>query len=137
MFAPKWAQDNPTIRPNLEEIDRIRYRVERMLIMPKHEHWLRREAFVRTAYSSTMVENATIPEEEMENAARHAPIVRIPRERTDVVNYSVALEFVDFLGDADFTPDEAVIRQIHWALMRGIDDPQIRPGQYRTGPNWI
>ena len=138
MFSPKFSVSFD-IKYNLVEIDRLKYRIERMLIMPKHEEWLRREAFIRTAYSSTMIENATITEDEMEHAVKPSLVASVPKERQDVVNYRKALEFVDFLSDmGDIAiPAESIIRQIHWSLMAGIHDTQNRPGQYRNGPNWI
>lgn len=139
MFIPKFSSDNQNISYSLEEIDRLRFRIERMLIMPKHEQWLRREAFIRTAYSSTMIEDGTIPEQEMERVAKASPAAEIPKDRPDIANYAKALEYVDFL--TDFTgsdvPYEATIRQIHWHLMRDIHDTHINPGNYRTVPNWI
>lgn len=142
MFVPTFSEDDGKLQYNIEEIGRLGFRIERMLIMPKHEQWLRREAFIRTAYSSTMVENITITEEEMENAVKQLPPTSIPKDRPDVANYATALEFVDFLSDDEVTPlemaiQEATIRQIHWHLMKGIHDTRLRPGQYRTEPNWI
>lgn len=139
MFTPKFSQDSPSLSYKLEEIERIKFRIERMLIMPKHEQWLRREAFIRTAYSSTMVENGTIPEQEMERIAKASPAAEIPKNRPDVAYYGRALEFVDFLSDfmdIDIS-HEAIVRQIHWLLMSGIHDTHIQPGTYRTVPNWI
>ena len=139
VFAPRFSSDDQSIILGLQEIDRIRFRVERMLLMPKHEQWLRREALMRTAYSSTMIEDGTIPESEMEAVARAAPASAIPKTRPEVINYADALEYVDFLSD--FTgfdiPYQATIQQIHWQLMRGIHDTHITPGKYRTVPNWI
>ncbi|MGD0779547.1 MAG: Fic family protein [Dehalococcoidales bacterium] len=140
MYVPKYTM-TPEIDENLEEIERLKYRIERQLIMPKHEEWLRRESFMRTAYSSTMVENATITEEEMEKAIKPSPSAKIPKERVDVANYARALNFVDYLSDI---PDagipvlnEGTIMQIHWQLMSGIHDTHLQPGKYRTEPNWI
>jgi Fic family protein len=122
----------------VEDLERTRFRIERMLIMPKHEQWLRREAFTRTAYSSTMVENAAIPEQEMEKAIKLSPVAGIPKDRVEVSNYGRGLEFVDFVSDdAEITCDESVIRQVHWFLMKGMKDSSLHPGQYRTEPNWI
>lgn len=137
IFSPQFSEKSTKIAWALKEIDRINFRVERLLIMPKHEQWLRREAFVRTAYSSTMIENNTISEEELEEAVKLSLIPQIPKERPDVANYGDALSFVDFQSTAGMPSDEAVIRQIHWALMRGIHDTTIKPGIYRTEPNWI
>jgi len=137
IFTPKFSEDSEKLLWTINEIDRVKFRIERLLIMPKHEQWLRREAFIRTAYSSTMIENSTITEDEMEKAARLSPAARIPKERVDVANYAEALSFVDFLSKAKMTIDEAVIRQIHWLLMREIHDTRLQPGNYRTGPNWI
>ncbi len=138
MFTAIFSTDNLEIKFSLEEIERVIYRVERIVIMPKYEQWLRREAFVRTAYSSTMVEDATITKKEMEDAVKQAPLSDKPAQRPDIANYGSALEFVDFIGDdKSISIDEAVIRQIHWHLMKGIKDHRMSPGQYRTEPNWI
>jgi Fic family protein len=140
MYIPKYSITFD-INYNLEEIDRRKYRIERQLIMPKHEEWLRREAFIRTAYSSTMVENDTITEDEMEKAVKPTLSTEIPKERIDVVNYTRALGFVDYLSDVTDSGipviNEATIMQIHWQLMSGIHDTRLQPGKYRNGPNWI
>ena len=104
VFVPKYSDNNSNLSWHLEEIDRIRFRIERILIMPKHEQWLRREAFIRTAYSSTMIENATILEQEMEEAAKLAPAANIPKDHPDIANYANALEFVDRPVNEVLTP---------------------------------
>lgn len=140
MYTPKYLMTDE-INYHLEEIERLKCRIERQLIMPKHEEWLRREAFIRTAYSSTMVENVTITEEEMEKAVKPYHFTDFLRERVDVANYTRALNFVDYLSDI---PDagipvlnEGTIMQIQWQLMSGIHDTHLQPGKYRTEPNWI
>jgi Fic family protein len=137
MFKPNFSGNNENLLWNLDEIDRVKFRIERLLIMPKHEQWLRREAFMRTAYSSTMIENRNITEDEMEKAAKPTGATQIPKERADVANYAASLSFVDFLSKDEIVIDEAVIRQIHWLLMKGIHDIRLQPGNYRTEPNWI
>ena len=140
MYVPKYSMTFD-INYHLEEIERVKYRIERQLIMPKHEEWLRREAFIRTAYSSTMVENATISEDEMEKAVKPYPSAEISKERVDVTNYARALNLVDYLSDMKDAGipvlNEGTIMQIHWQLMGGIHDTRIQPGKYRTAPNWI
>ena len=117
----------------LEELERIRFRVDRFLLMPKHEAWLRREAFVRQAFSSTMIENAGISQDELAGAERELSI-----QRPDVANYARALEFIDFMsGHKDLVIDELLIRQIHWLLLRAVRDDHYLPGEYRKTPNWI
>lgn len=117
----------------LEELVRIRFRIDRFLLMPKHEAWLRREAFIRQAYSSTMIENASISEEERARAESQLTIAR-----PDVANFARALEFVDFMSSSgEVLLDELLIRQIHWHLMRGIRDDHYFPGEYRKATNWI
>lgn len=140
MYTPKYSLTFD-INYNLEEIERLKYRIERQLIMPKHEEWMRREAFMRTAYSSTMVENSSITEEEMEKAIKPSLSIEIPKVRMDVANFARALNFVDYLSDSPETGipllNEGTISQIHWHLMRGIHDTRLQPGKYRTEPNWI
>ena len=117
----------------LDQLGLIQYRVDRFLLMPKHEAWLRREAFVRQAYSSTMIENPTISEQELAKAESDLTI-----ERPDVANYATALEFVDFMSSyANLNLDEQTVRQIHWLLMRGVRDDHYLPGAYRRTTNWI
>lgn len=118
---------------HIEEIERVKYRVERFLLMPKHGEWLRREAFVRQAYASTMIENPSISEEELFKAQAELTVTR-----PDVQNYARALEFVDFVSaQKDLVLDELVIKQIHWLLMKGVHDSQFLPGEYRRATNWI
>ena len=118
---------------DLEELERIRFRVDRFLLMPKYEEWMRREAFIRQAYSSTMIENPSISEEERAKAE-----VELSVDRPDVANYARALEFVDFMSrDQDVVLDELLIRQMHWFLTRGMSDHHYLPGQYRKETNWI
>jgi len=138
MFEPKYSGDDSGVNFDLKEIERIRFRIENIVIMPKYERWIERETFIRTAYSSTMVEDGTISEQEMEQVAKQAPVMNLPGTRTDVANYGRALEFIDFvINDSQIAINESVIRQIHWNLMRGIKDEYYKPGQYRTEPNWI
>jgi len=138
MFMPVFDANRFELSYNIEDIERILFRIEKIVILPKYEQWLRRETFVRTAYSSTMVENAAITSDEMEQAVKQAPLTNITEKRLDVLNYAKALEFVDFVSDTpDIVIDEGVIRQLHWLLMKEIHDTQVMPGQYRTGPNWI
>ena len=118
---------------DLEELERIRFRVDRFLLMPKYEEWMRREAFIRQSYSSTMIENPSISAEEQERAEAELSV-----NHSDVANYARALEFVDFMsGDQDAVLDERLIRQMHWFLMRGMRDYHYLPGQYRRDTNWI
>lgn len=128
-----WRVDSDKHSWELRQLEQVRFRVDRFLLMPKHETWLRREAFVRQAYSSTMIENPRISEEELDKAGKELVI-----EHPDVANYGRALEFVDFISNSkDLVVDELIVRQIHWNLMRGIRDDHFLPGEYRKSPNWI
>jgi Fic family protein len=140
MFTPKFNGRSQVLQDNLREIDRLRFRIENMLLMPKHEQWLRREAFVRTAFTSTMVENAAIGEDELEASARPSPSATIPKERPDVVNYGKALELVDSLSDepeAVLDTIEVTLRNMHFLLMSGIEGERVQPGRYRKIDNKV
>ena len=136
MYEPRYKKSS-ALTFLIEEIERKKFLIERLLLMPKHEEWLRREAFIRTAYSSTMVENADITEEELERAAKPSPGATIPKDRPDVTNYAKALTFVDFLSDTPLLGIEQTIREIHWMLMKNIEGDRFLPGTYRKEPNWI
>ena len=118
----------------LDELERIRFRIDRFLLMPRHEDWLRREAFVRQAYTSTMIETATVTEQDRERAESDLTI----DESSEAANYARAREFVDFLSEnEELEMDQFVIRQINWQLMRGIIEPTYRIGEYRRETNWV
>lgn len=136
MFEPQYTF-TASLAGVLDETERLRFRIERMLIMPKHEAWLKREAVLRSAYYSTMIENPSIREEEVDDALQVAPSESSVSARPDVANVERALVWIDFVSDDDDVPiDERLIRNINWLVMRGL--PRAKsPGVYRKEPNWI
>ena len=47
----------------LEAIDRQRWIIDNLLLMPKHEAWIRRDIHVRRAAGTTRIEGATLDED--------------------------------------------------------------------------
>ena len=61
IFSPNFTITSET-NYHLEGIDRRAWLIDRMLIMPKHEAWMRREVSVRRAVGTTRIEGATLDE---------------------------------------------------------------------------
>ena len=136
MFEPKYTSTS-AIDFGLGQMDLSRFRIERILIMPKHEAWLRREAVVRSALYSTMIENPSITEDEVAGAVQAATVESPASKRPDVANVESALMWTDFVGDDSDVPiDERLIRNLNWLVMQGLPGAK-NPGQYRSEPNWI
>ena len=47
----------------LETLDRQLWLIENLLLMPKHEAWIRREIQIRRAVGTTRIEGATLDED--------------------------------------------------------------------------
>jgi len=136
MFEPIYTSTSETLGA-LDEIERLRFRIERFLIMPKHEAWLKREAALRSAYYSTMIENPSIREDEVDSALQAVPAEGPVSTRLDVANVESALLWIDFVSDDSDVPiDERLVRNINWLVMKGLAGVR-NPGVYRTEPNWI
>ena len=55
IFDPNYTTSTE-LEVSIEDIDRQKWLIENMLIMPKHEAWLQREVRVRRASGTTRIE---------------------------------------------------------------------------------
>ena len=124
-----------TTKSCLEDLDRQRWLIDNMLLMPKHEVWIRREIQVKRAVGTTRIEGATLDEDAVRNLEVSAPGARLTEDERANVNALQAYEFIDFLSDQPDIPiDELVIRQFNRYFMNGAADT-LTPGIYRKGSN--
>lgn len=108
-----------------------------MLLMPKHEAWIRREIEVRRAAGTTRIEGATLDEDAVRNLEGLGPGARLTEDERANINALQAYEFIDFLSDQpDIPVDELVIRQLNRYFMNGAPET-LTPGSYRKGPNQV
>ena len=115
---------NDTFRPNfniassipaaLEDIERQIWLVDHMLLMPKHDAWIRREVQVRRAVGTTQIEGAEVAEDVVRGLLREGALGSSAEDEQAHINALQAYSFVDFLSDQPELPiDELVIRQLN------------------------
>ena len=133
IFAPNYII-TPAMAGHLQDIERQRWLIENMLLMPKHEAWLRREVSVRRAVGTTSIEGASLEEAEVNQLLNRAAGDNKGTEDEQAnLNALAAYEFIDFISDqSDIPIDELVIRQLNRNFMRGAAET-LTPGAYRKG----
>ncbi len=137
IFAPNYII-TPAMAGHLQDIERQRWLIENMLLMPKHEAWLRREVSVRRAVGTTSIEGASLEEAEVNQLLNRAAGDNKGTEDEQAnLNALAAYEFIDFISDqSDIPIDELVIRQLNRNFMRGAAET-LTPGAYRKGQNSV
>ena len=111
-------QPNYTITSEIEfslaRLDRNRWLVDNMLLIPKHEVWLHREVRVGRAAGTTRIEGAELDEAAVSRLAKQGLHGQATDDERDNINALQAYEFVDFLSDqTDIPVDELVVRQLN------------------------
>ena len=121
----------------LEDIERQLWLVERVLLMPKHEAWMRREVQVKRASATTQIEGANLDEEAVSNLLKTARTGRLTEDEQANVNALEAYKFIDYLSDQPDIPiDELVVRQLNRYFLDGAVET-LTPGVYRKGLNTV
>ena len=121
----------------LENLDRQLWLIENLLLMPKHEAWIRREIQIRRAVGTTRIEGATLDEDAVRGLEGLGAGAKVTEDERANINALQAYEFIDFLSDQPDIPiDELVIRQLNRYFMNGAADT-LTPGTYRKGSNKV
>lgn len=122
----------PAIEAAIEGIERDAWMIDKMLIMPKHETWIRRNVTAERASGTVRIEGGTLDQAEVRELMRTPPKAAMGEDERANRNALSAYDFVDYLSDqSDLPIDEATIRQINREFMRGFLDKT--PGAYRVG----
>ena len=134
-------QPNYTITSEIEfslaRLDRNRWLVDNMLLIPKHEVWLHREVRVGRAAGTTRIEGAELDEAAVSRLAKHGLHGQANDDERDNINALQAYEFVDFLSDqTDIPVDELVVRQLNRYFIATAREV-LTPGAYRKGSNTV
>ncbi|PKB82585.1 MAG: hypothetical protein BZY88_03895 [SAR202 cluster bacterium Io17-Chloro-G9] len=136
IFSPNHTI-TPDIAHDLDSLDRQRWLIENLLLMPKHEAWIRREIQVRRAAGTTRIEGATLDEDAVRGLSNLVAGIKITEDEQANLNALQAYEFIDFLSDQPDIPiDELVIRQLNRYFLTGAAET-LTPGAYRKGPNQV
>lgn len=138
MYQPLFDATSNKLVYRLENIDRQRYAFDRFFMDPRYRDWFRRRAWIRTVHHSTRIEGNTLSEEQVEVLLDSPPSGTRNIDVREVVNYAMALRFVDEISDEPEMPiDERVIRHLNKIILEDTVAPLLRPGQYRNGDVWV
>lgn len=136
IFQPNYTI-TPAIEYRLENIERNRWLIENMLIMPKHESWLHRAVRVKRAVGTTRIEGANLDEEAVARLDDKSVTRSEIADEQDNINALQAYDFIDYLSDQHDIPiDELVIRQLNRYFIANAAAP-LTPGVYRKGSNAV
>ena len=125
------------IEYRLEAIDRNRWLIDNMLLMPKHEAWMHREVRVSRASGTTRIEGAKLDEQAVSELTKQALPGARSEDEQENINAFQAYEFIDFLSDQEDIPvDELVMRQLNRYFIATAPAP-LTPGVYRKGHNTV
>ena len=128
---------NPEIEDDLRDIERRRWLIDHMLLMPRHEAWLRREIQVRRASGTTRIEGANLDESAVSRLMAQGAGANPTEDEQANLNALGAYEFIDFLSDQhDLPTDELVIREVNRRFIEGTSE-MLTPGVYRKGQNMV
>ena len=139
MFMPQYTNSG-VISAGLETVERHRWLIDNMLMMPKHEVWLHRQmrvTNVRRASGTTRIEGAVLDEEAVARLVNRGTAANYTQDEQANINALQAYDFIDFLSDQPDIPiDELVIRQLNRYLLTGAAEI-LTPGVYRRGQSKI
>jgi Fic family protein len=115
----------------LLDLDRDRWLIENMLLMPKHQVWIQREVQLARAKATTQIEGI--------GDVAYSASAEAARKEFEQANANAvrAYEFIDYVSDLPGQRiDELVIRQINREFLHGAA-PTLTPGVYRRGQNSV
>ena len=125
------------VRDLLGDVEQQDWLASNMLLMPRHEAWIRRDVSIRRASATTRIEGASLDETAVSDLIRKRPAGKPTEDERANINAIQAYEFIDYLSDqSDIPIDELAIRQINREFMSGAVDT-LTPGVYRKGANTV
>lgn len=137
IFLPKFDQESRPIKLSLGEIERQRWLFEKMLVMPKHQAWMRRDVSIQRAIATTSIENVGLDEQAFSKMLRSGTPSKPDEAQQANLNALKAYEFIDYISEQPDIPiDELVIRELNRQFMYGAPENKT-PGSYRKGQNEI
>ena len=136
IFVPNYTI-TPVVKSAWEDLERQIWPVNNLLLMPKHEGWMRREVQVQRAVGTTQIEGASLDDAAVRRLIREGGGRNPTADEQANINSLQAYDFIDFLSDQqDISIDELVIRQLNRFFMTGAAET-LTPGVYRKGPGTV
>ena len=129
MYKPNY-KITPIITRQIAAISSAREAILNSPLLPKIENRLKREALISRSHHSTAIEGNRLSKEEVAAIVSGGKIEARPRDKREVLNYILALKFIDKHGRhiQKFTP--AVILKLHKLITKSVL-PSTQAGGYR------
>ena len=135
MFSPRFTISN-TILNRLTKIAEIKSAVERSMILPEREVFLRRMAITKIAHSSTSIEGNTLKEHQVEKVANGKAVNAEEVQVREVKNYLLALRKIDELSNKNESLKISDVLQVHRIVIDGLVEKE-KQGVLRRGQVYI
>ena len=136
-LSPRFTQTH-AITAALAKIERARGFMEAAKLSDEWLAEMRGRALVLEAHHTTHIEGTRLTLEESERLLAGETVAGTnPDDVRELLNYREAFELVaEYLGSGD-PVTEALIREIHKRLVRGVRGGAAAPGQYRKIQNYV
>lgn len=110
--------------------------VSRSTLLPAREAFLRRDAVIKMAHTSTSIEGNQLQEYQVKELAEGKPVRAQADQVREVENYLAALRQIDILANTQKKFGAADILSVHKIVVSGLVDSQ-KVGKFRSGPVYI
>ncbi|HBL16234.1 MAG: cell filamentation protein Fic [Elusimicrobia bacterium GWA2_69_24] len=136
-FSPKFTITN-ALTAALTKIERARGFLEAAKLSEDWISEMQNRALVLEAHHTTHIEGTHLTLEESEKllAGKKVPGAD-PDDARELLNYREAFDLVTEYLDNGEPLTEALIREIHKRLVKGVRGDKASPGQYRKGQNYV
>ncbi|MBI5595201.1 MAG: Fic family protein [Elusimicrobia bacterium] len=136
-FSPKFAITN-ALAAALTKIERARGFLEAAKLSEDWISEMQNRALVLEAHHTTHIEGTHLTLEESERllAGKKVPGAD-PDDARELLNYREAFYLVTEYLDNGEPITEALVREIHKRLVKGVRGDKASPGQYRRGQNFV
>ena len=151
-FLPKFTITNSLLN-RLMEIERARGFLKAVQLSPQWIKKMSQKSFFLEAHHTTHIEGTQLTFEQSKQVLKGKKVPTANKEDIkEVQNYKDAFELIDFLSDnnkqskqkvnksiklRESQITEALIKQIHKELVKGVRGGSAKPGRYRKIQNYI
>ena len=136
-FLPKFTITN-SIAAGLTKIERARGFLDAAKLSEDWIAGMQNRALLLEAHHTTHIEGTHLTLEQSEKllAGKKVPGAD-PDDARELLNYREAFDLVTEYLDSGEPITEALLREIHKRLVKGVRGDKASPGEYRKGQNYV
>jgi Fic family protein len=136
-FNPKFTI-TPKINKALVEIERVRGFLDAVKLKDDWIADMQKEALILESHHSTHIEGTALSFEQAKSILEGKKVEGVDRDdEKELLNYKSAMDFISkYLGKEDPIA-EAIIRELHKIIVKGVRGSQADPGNYKKIQNYI